>query len=171
MVPLLQRPVLPCCPTRSASRRRGTDKPLRQLAIEAGALDEIEHGRIAVFLHGASEGKALALVDDPKAVLSAVGGNHDGRFFATTSWATADEFAARAVSGPDGGRSAIVALVLPQEVLERLAKIPVRDPHSGRMVPAVFTRPVHDRPGMIETIFDPSVLRNLINDGYFFLVR
>lgn len=162
----------PFCLLPNATRTTPEGRPLtlRQIAEDAGVRDAIDEGRIAVFLHGTTDDRALELVRDPAAVLSATGGAHAGKFFTATDWGVIDEFAARSVSRAGGGTPAVVGLALSEETLTQLRALRIRD-RTGRLVPAVETKPIDDRPGCYETIFHPQVIDELVRDGYFFLVR
>jgi hypothetical protein len=153
------------CPTVS----RTVGGPLR-MAEAAGAREQLDQGRIVVVLHGTTHAQAQAMANDPAAALSGNGGNFGGRFFTATNLAVIDEFAARTVERQGGGATAgVVGIAMTEETANRIRGIMVRG-REGRLVPAMHTEPIADRPGMYQTVFEPAAIPILTSEGFFFVV-
>jgi hypothetical protein len=68
---------------------------LRQLAINAGAMDELDTADFEVFAHGTTAGFGAELVESQGGCLSTVGGNWAGSFHAVPNLDVASVFARR----------------------------------------------------------------------------
>jgi hypothetical protein len=155
------------CPTVSRTVA-GTPPRLPRLAEAAGARDALDEGRIVVLLHGTTDTRARQIATNPEEVLSPSGGQFQGRFFTATDLAVIDEFAARTV-GREGGEPGVLGIAMSEETAARLRAIRVRGT-EGRLVPALRTEPIQDRPGLYQTVFEPAAIPILTSEGFFFAV-
>jgi hypothetical protein len=137
---------------------------LRQLAINAGAMDELDTADFEVFAHGTTAGFGTELVESQGGCLSPVGGNWAGSFHTVPNLDVASVFARRGCSKRPGEKPMVIGIALPRSVATNLksqgllSSPPIPNPPAG--VSDVTPQYVFHR-GALETV---------VHSGFFFVI-
>ena len=138
---------------------------LRQLAIKAGAQEELDTVDIEVFAHGTSSAFGLKIVETQGDCLSPTGGNWTGSFHTVSNVEVASVFANRTCSGKPNERPMVVGVALPRAVAKNLrsqgllCSPPIPNPPSG----------VSDVTPQF--VFHRGALDRLKQSGFFFVAK
>jgi RHS repeat-associated protein len=163
-VPESTAPASQSQPTRGTPNAPVQQPSLLQLATRAGAGEEIE-GPIEVFAHGTTTTFAKDLIETQGKSLSPKGGNFGGRFFTVPDISVAKVFAARSAARMAGESPAVVGVVLPRAVANRLRS-------EGLLkLDRIDNPPPGVSPGTQQWVFQPGALDTLANEGFFFRVN
>jgi hypothetical protein len=138
---------------------------LRQLALNAGAKEELDTADFEVYLHGTLASFGSKIVVSQGACLSPIGGNWCGVWHTVMNIEAASIFASRRCQGRRGEQPMIVAMAIPRSLSTQL--------RSGGFLssPPIPNPP----PGVSATtsqyVFLPDAFPQLHMDGFFFPVK
>jgi len=137
---------------------------LRQQALSAGAVEELDSTDFEVFAHGTSASFADRIVATQGGCLSETGGKWGGRFFTVPDPAVALVFAKR-TAGNTREVPKIVALALSREKYSSL--------RSRGLVsfPPIQGPPPGVSPNTPQFVFEQGALQELKRFGFFFIVK
>lgn len=137
---------------------------LRQLAVNAGAIDELDTADFEVFAHGTYSAFGTEIVDTQGECLSPTGGNWAGSFHTVADVAVASIFARRECSRRPNEQPMVVGIALPRVVTTTLRSLgllsspPIPNPPSGI------------RDGTPQFVFHRGALNRLKQSGFFFKI-
>jgi hypothetical protein len=138
---------------------------LRQLALNAGAKEELDTADFEVYLHGTIASFGSKIVESRGECLSPTGGNWCGAWHTVMNLETASIFASRRCQGTRGEQPMVVAMAIPRSVSTQLRS---RGALSSPPIP-------NPPPGVSNTtpqyVFLPSSFPQLQGDGFFFSVK
>ncbi|MEV4140817.1 SpvB/TcaC N-terminal domain-containing protein [Dactylosporangium sp. NPDC049742] len=160
---------------REVTRPKGPN--LRELAIKAGAEDYIDDtSTMQVVAHGTIDTAADEMVATQGGSLSAGGGAHSGKLFATRNLDIANIFAERSAqkvndlnaakpfSAAPPAKPAVVGIAIPKETADRLFNA---YGHTA-VTRTIDNPPPGVPPGTSEVVFPPDTFEMLRKNGFFF---